>query len=242
MTPLLQLKNISFSANKTSIIKDISFSVWKWEVVSIIGVNGAGKSTLLKIIAGIHKQTSGSVIKNYTTLSYVPQKISIDKTFPISVWEFVHIYNLKTSTKKIWEYFEKFSAKHLLQKQLSFLSGWEFQKVLIISALIREPELLLLDEPTAGIDRVWEENFYKNIADIKILFPHISIILVSHNLHLVYKNSDRVICLHKDNFCCHGTPTEIQSNKQVEALFGKYTLPYEHNPHKKTQHQNSLDS
>ncbi|MBS9783995.1 metal ABC transporter ATP-binding protein [Candidatus Gracilibacteria bacterium] len=236
MKNLLQLKNISFSIKKTSILKDISFSVKKGEIVSIIGVNGAGKSTLLKIIAGILKETNGEIIKNYSKIAYVPQKIDIDKSFPINVLEFINIYNPKTSKEKVRKYFKNFGAENLLTKQLSFLSGGEFQKVLIISALIGKPELLLLDEPTAGVDIIGEDNFYKNIAEIKKVFKDISIILVSHNLHLVYKNSDRVICLHKDDFCCHGTPSQIQANEKVEKLFGKYTLPYEHNPHKHCKH------
>ncbi len=236
MKEILKLKNLSFSIKKTNILKDISFSVWKWEVVSIIWLNWAWKSTLLKIIAWIYKKTNWEITKNYSKSSYVPQKINIDKTFPIEVLEFIKIHNPKVKKEEIKSCFEKFQAENLLTKKLSILSGWEFQKVLIISALLSKPELLLLDEPTAWIDMLWEDTFYKNIAEIKKNFKNIAIILVSHNLHLVYKNSDKVICLHKDNFCCHWTPSQIQTNKKVEELFWKYTLPYEHHPHKKHNH------
>ena len=108
--------------------------------------------------------------------------------------------------------------------------------MLIVSALISNPDLLLLDEPTAWIDIIWEENFYKNIADIKNIFPKISIILVSHNLNLVYKNSDKVICLHKDNFCCHWTPKKISELEEVKKIFWNFTAQYSHSPHKKNIH------
>ncbi|MDQ7022710.1 MAG: ATP-binding cassette domain-containing protein [Candidatus Gracilibacteria bacterium] len=92
---ILEIKklSISFDSGKTYILKDISFSVSPGEVLSIIGVNGAGKSTLLKTIAQINKNFSGEIIRNYKSLSYVPQKIDIDKTFPIKVYEFIKIYN-----------------------------------------------------------------------------------------------------------------------------------------------------
>lgn len=237
---ILEIKNlsISFDGGKTYILKDMSFSVFSWEVLSIIWVNGAWKSTLLKTIAWINKKYSWKIIKNYDNLSYVPQKIDIDKTFPIKVYEFIRIYN-NLSTEgfsPLKDYLSKFWAIDLYDKQIWNLSWWEFQKMLIVSALISNPDLLLLDEPTAWIDIIWEENFYKNIADIKKVFPKISIILVSHNLNLVYKNSDNVVCLHKDNFCCHGTPQKISELDEVKKIFWKFTAPYNHHPHKKDLH------
>jgi zinc transport system ATP-binding protein len=116
------------------------------------------------------------------------------------------------------------------------LSGGELQKVLIISALISKPDIILLDEPTSWIDIIWEDIFYELVGDIKKIFPHISIILISHNINLVYKNSDKVVCLHKDNFCCHWTPKEINDNIEVKKIFWDYVLPYEHTHHNKHIH------
>lgn len=237
---ILKLENIFLSYNnkKTYVLKDISFSVFSWEVLSIIWVNWSGKSTLLKVIAWIQKIDDWKIIKNYKKLSYVPQKISLDKTFPIKVYEFIKIYNENIDDKKIINYLKKFDNENLFEKNIASLSGWEFQKILIISALLNEPELILLDEPTAWIDIIWEEIFYEIIKEVKKLFPKISIILVSHNIKLVYKNSDKVICLHENNFCCHGSPLEVSENKITESIFGKYTLPYKHNPHNKNTHNN----
>lgn len=237
---ILKLENIylSYDNKKTYVLKDISFSVFSWEILSIIWINGSWKSSLLKIIAWIQKQNSGKIIKNYKNLSYVPQKISLDKSLPILVSEFIKIYNNSTSKKEIISYLEKFDARNLINKKVWDLSWWELQKVLIVSALLGNPEIILLDEPTAWIDMIWEEVFYEIIKEVKELFPKLSIIIVSHNIKLVYKNSDKVICLHENNFCCHWTPIEVSSNKITESIFGKYTLPYKHNPHSKNIHNN----
>lgn len=230
---ILKLENISLSYDswKTYILKNISFSVFSWEVLSIIWLNWSWKSSLLKIISWIQKQDSGKIIKNYKHLSYVPQKINLENSFPITVKEFIQIYNEKIKLKDIESFLEKFNSKKLINKKIEKLSWWELQKILIISALLVYPDLILLDEPTAWIDIVWEETFYKIIKEIKEYFPNLSIILVSHNINLVYKNSDKVICLHNQNFCCHGTPLEVWNNPIIKNIFGKYVLPYKHNLH-----------
>lgn len=234
----LEKINLSYNNKKTYVLKDISFSVFSWEILSIIWVNWAWKSSLLKIIAWIQKQNSWKIIKNYKKLSYVPQKISIDKNFPILVSEFIKIYNIWVKNSEIKKLLKEFDAENLFDKKVWDLSWWQLQKVLIISALISSPEIILLDEPTAWIDIIWEETFYKIIKNVQEKYPNLSIILVSHNIKLVYKNSDKVICLHENNFCCHWTPLEVSSNKITESLFWKYTLPYKHNPHNKNNHKN----
>lgn len=234
----LEKINLSYNNKKTYVLKDISFSVFSWEILSIIWVNWAWKSSLLKIIAWIQKQSSWKIIKNYKNLSYVPQKISIDKNFPILVSEFIKIYNIWVKNSEIKKLLKEFDAENLFEKKVWDLSWWQLQKVLIISALISSPDIILLDEPTAWIDIIWEETFYKIIKNVQEKYPSLSIILVSHNIKLVYKNSDKVICLHENNFCCHWTPLEVSSNKITESLFWKYTLPYKHNPHNKNNHKN----
>ncbi len=237
---ILELKNISksFDNKKTYILKDVNFSLHKWENLSIIWLNWAWKTSLLKIISWIIKPSSWEIIKNYKTLSYVPQKIDIDKTFPIKVGEFIEIYNKKVDFGEVKIIFKKFDFEKLLNRQIWTLSGWELQKVLIVSALISKPEIILLDEPTAWIDLVWEEIFYEIITQVKEIFPEIAIVLVSHNLNLVYKNSDYIICLHKDNFCCHWTPKEEKFNKKLKEIYWDYLVSYEHNPHDRKTHKN----
>lgn len=238
---ILRFENISLSYNykKTYVLKNISFWVFSWEILSIIWLNGTWKSSLLKIIAKIIKQTSWVVIRNYKKLSYVPQKINLDDSFPILVEEFIRLYNEKITLTDIEKLLKKFHSQDLISKKINILSWGELQKVLIISALLSNPDIILLDEPTAWIDIIWEEIFYKLIKEIKQHFPNISIILVSHNIKLVYKNSDKVICLNENNFCCHGSPMEVWNNPVIKTIFWEYTLPYKHNPHNKDQHLNN---
>lgn len=235
---ILDISNVhlSYDNGKSFILKDISFSLSEGEILSIIGKNGTGKSSLLKAIAGVESIFSWKIQKNTNNISYIPQKLYLEKSFPLSVWEFFKIFNDSLSEKKVTGLLEQFGVKKLNNRNIHTLSGWEFQRILIINALIPEPDVVLLDEPTSGIDLSGEEDFYKNIAEIQKNFPKIAIILVSHNLHLVYKNSNRVICLHENNLCCHGSPSEVLENKDVKNIFGKYLRPYEHTPHKNHHH------
>ena len=235
---ILELKNISFwfDWSENYLLKDINFSLNKWEIISLIWLNWAWKTTLLKIIAWIYKPNKWKIIRKYHNLAYVPQKLNIDKNFPITVYDFINIFNDKLDKKYLKKLFEMFCTKNLYNKKIWNLSWWELQKILIISALVSKPDLILLDEPTAWIDIVWEENFYAIISQVKEIFPNISIILVSHNLNLVYKNSDYIVCLHKGNYCCHGTPSEEEFNKKVQNIFWKNLSFYEHNPHDKDKH------
>jgi len=237
-TPLLTIEHlsISYDQGKTQILNDINFSVHTGEILSIIGINGSGKSTLLKTIAGIIRPNSGTITRNYSRLAYVPQKIHLDRSMPMTVREFIRIYHEHVDEEKIQTYLARFQAHALSEKNITQLSGGELQKILIISALLQEPELLLLDEPTAGIDIIGEEIFYEIIQEVREFFPSLSIILVSHNIHLVYKYSNNVLCLHENNLCCHGTPLEVASNSVIRSVFGDYTVPYVHHPHDSHNH------
>ncbi len=235
---ILKLENIklSYDNKKTYVLKDISFWLMTWEILSIIWINGSGKTSLLKIIASLLKPSSWKITRHHKNLAYVPQKINIDDSFPLLVEEYIKIYNEKVSQEEIWEILAKFHSSHLIGKKIHKLSGGELQKVLIVSALLSHPDLILLDEPTAGIDMIGEEIFYEMIKEVKDFFPQLSIILVSHNIRLVYKNSHKVVCLHENNFCCHGTPLELGNNPTIKKIFWEYVLPYEHHPHAHNEH------
>ncbi len=228
--------HISYDAGQSYILRDISFDLREWEILSIIGKNGTGKSSLLKAIAWVQKYHSGSIHKKTSHISYIPQKIYLEESFPLTVWEFFSVFNENISQRKLQDTLKLFWTQKFLERNIHSLSGWEFQKVLITNALLSDPDIMLLDEPTSWIDIIWEEQFYENIMQIQKVFPKMSIILVSHNLSLVYKNSTRVICLHENNLCCHGTPNELMNNKDLGNIFGSYLRPYEHAPHAAHHH------
>lgn len=224
MAPILEVKNLSVGFSKEkSILHDVSFQIEKGQIISLIGLNGTGKTTLLKAIMGLIKPSSGKIIKGDTKIFYIPQKSDLNTTFPLSVKEFCELFGVKGYEK----YLEDLGMTKLLKSKVSSLSGGEYQRILIAVALSRKPDLLLLDEITAGIDVAGEEHFYELVLKIRKEYG-ISILIVSHNIHLVIKNADKVLCL-AGHICCSGKPQEVSEDKAFKAIFGKYLQPYIHN-------------
>lgn len=223
MNLLLEVKNLSVEFKKGKKILDhVSFEVKKGEMISLIGLNGTGKSTLLKAIVGLVKPTSGTVVKHTDKIFYIPQKSDLDTSFPLTVKEFSELFG----SKNYADYLLQTGMQKFLKSRVGDLSGGEYQRVLIALALSQQPDLLLLDEPTSGVDIAGEESFYQLVHDIRQQYG-LSIILVSHNIHLVVKNADKVLCL-AGHLCCTGSPKEMQDNKEFQMIFGKYLQPYIH--------------
>ncbi|MEI6221720.1 MAG: metal ABC transporter ATP-binding protein [bacterium] len=225
---IILANNISVTLGTRSVLENISFSIFPGEVVSLIGLNGAGKSTLLKTILGIYPLSNGTLDLHTKKIGYVPQKLEFDRSIPLTVEEFLTIYSRK-DTQEIAEKLQEVQAKKLLRKQLGALSGGELQRILIVNALLRDPELLLLDEATAGVDVTGEQLFYSLIADIHKRYGT-TIVLVSHDIHLVFAQSTKVLCLDK-HLCCQGSPQEVSEHPEFTKLFGSYLAPYKHVHH-----------
>lgn len=224
---LLSLENIALRMQQTDILRDISFSVKRGEYVALIGPNGSGKTSLLKIILGLYRPTSGKMHLHAPQIGYVPQKLDIDKTIPISVEEFLKVYH--PNFGKIpgdYDVLESLDAKKLLKRKMGVLSGGETQKILIANAVLRKPPLLLLDEPTAGIDSLGEKYFYEYTQ--KYIEQHnASVILVSHDMHMVYQYASQVLCL-KVNLKCQGTPDEVRSCNAFQDMFAVTSTHFHH--------------
>ncbi len=221
---LLEVKNLSVEFEKGSkVLDDVSFDVKKGEMISLIGLNGAGKTVLLKTIVGLIKPVSGTVKKHTENIFYIPQKIDLDTSFPLNVEELCELFGAKGNYKK---YLVSVGMEDFLHASVSDLSGGEYQKVLIAIALSRKPDLLLLDEPVSGIDVVGEKSFYSLVSDIKKEYEA-AIILVSHNIHLVMNNADKVLCLH-NHLCCVGSPQDMKGREQFKEIFGEHLQPYIH--------------
>ncbi len=220
---LLEVKNLSVDfGKKKKILDKVSFTVEEGEIISLIGLNGTGKTTLLKAIIGLVKPSAGSVKKHVDDIFYIPQRSDLDTSFPLTVREFCELFGAEGYE----QYLTETGMKKHLKKHVGNLSGGEYQRVLVAIALSRKPELLLLDEPTAGIDVSGEEAFYKLLSEIRDKYG-MSMILVSHNIHLVIKNADKVLCL-AGHLCCTGTPAEVEKDKEFQVLFGKHLTPYVH--------------
>ena len=214
---LLKLENAGYTVNNKSLVRGVSFEVKQGEIVTLIGPNGSGKSTTAKIALGIHKKIDGKVKKFTNKIGYVPQKISVDWTLPLRVIDFM-ILTENLTDDQINIALNLTGVEHLKNKNLSNLSGGEFQRVLISRAIAKQPNLLVLDEPVQGVDFKGEVALYELIKKISEKI-NCGILLISHDLHVVMSATDFVICLN-GHVCCSGKPHIVAQNEKYKELFG----------------------
>ena len=235
---LVILKDAGYRQNDKWLVKGVSLEVEKGKIVTLIGPNGSGKSTTAKIALGIFKKIEGEVEKYTNKIGYVPQKISIDWTLPLRVYDFLTLTE-NISEVAIDEALSLTGVIHLKNKNLGNLSGGEFQRVLLARAISKKPELLVLDEPVQGVDFTGEIALYELIKKISDQL-NCGILLISHDLHTVMSATDHVVCLN-GHVCCSGSPKDVARNNEYKALFGEQasqTLSvYEH----KHDHEHSND-
>ncbi|WP_440648442.1 ATP-binding cassette domain-containing protein [Candidatus Pelagibacter sp. HIMB1521] len=215
---LVQLNNAGFRQNGKWLVEGVSLKVEKGKIVTLIGPNGSGKSTTAKIALGIYKNIEGNVEKYTNKIGYVPQKISIDWTLPLRVYDFM-LLTENIDEEAIDEALNLTGVVHLKNKNLGNLSGGEFQRVLIARAISKKPELLVLDEPVQGVDYTGEIALYELIKKISETL-NCGILLISHDLHTVMTATDHVVCLN-GHVCCSGTPMDVAKNNEYKTLFGE---------------------
>ncbi|PCH98768.1 MAG: zinc ABC transporter ATP-binding protein ZnuC [Rhodobacteraceae bacterium] len=218
---LLNVDNITVLLQGRQVLHDVSMSVDAGEIVTIVGPNGSGKSTLIKAIVGALKPTTGKISRAPNCrLGYVPQKLHIDINLPLSVERFLSLPRKTTAVLKKTA-LRRVGLTGLEQRQVAKLSGGQFQRVLLARAILENPNLLILDEATQGLDQKGAADFYKLIEELRTDLG-CAILMVSHELHVVMSASDRVICLN-GHVCCHGTPDIVASAPEYRALFGSGT-------------------
>ena len=218
MNSLISATNINVIKSGKAILKDVNIKINKNDFITIIGPNGAGKSMLLKCIMGFYKPNSG-VIKSKINLKlgYMPQNLDVIKTIPIKAKKFITLKKKfdKISLKKV---ILETQIEHILDKQLSVLSGGEMQRILLARSLLNNPELLILDEPAQNLDVSGQMLFYKLLQEIYSK-RGLSILMVSHDLHLVMISTKQVICL-SNHICCCGKPQQITNDPEFLSMFG----------------------
>ena len=215
---LVELNKVGFKQNNKWLVEGVSLKVEKGKIVTLIGPNGSGKSTTAKIALGIYKNIEGNVKKFTNKVGYVPQKISIDWTLPLRVYDFM-LLTEEIKDESIDEALALTGVSHLKNKNLGNLSGGEFQRVLIARAISKKPELLVLDEPVQGVDYTGEIALYELIKKISDTL-NCGILLISHDLHTVMTATDHVVCLN-GHVCCSGTPMDVAKNNEYKTLFGE---------------------
>jgi zinc transport system ATP-binding protein len=215
---LVELHKAGFKQNNKWLVEGVSLKVEKGKIVTLIGPNGSGKSTTAKIALGIYKNIEGTVKKYTNKIGYVPQKISIDWTLPLRVYDFM-LLTEDISDEAIDEALALTGVTYLKDKNLGNLSGGEFQRVLIARAISKKPELLVLDEPVQGVDYTGEIALYELIKKISDTL-NCGILLISHDLHTVMTATDHVVCLN-GHVCCSGSPMDVAKNNEYKTLFGE---------------------
>ena len=240
-TYLVSLKNIHVVKNKQIILTDISLNIINHDFITIIGPNGAGKSMLLKCLMGFYKPTAGIINKkNDLRIGYVPQKLHCDATLPINVLAFLQLGKHDISATAFDIIINETQIVSFLQKQLHILSGGQLQRVLLARSLMQNPHLLILDEPAQNLDIAGQLAFYK-LLDSIYERRRLSILMVSHDLHMVMASSKQVICLYQ-HICCFGTPSVITKDPEFIALFGtdmaQMMAIYQHN-HNHSHHHHT---
>ncbi|MGC9516261.1 MAG: metal ABC transporter ATP-binding protein [Methanomicrobiales archaeon] len=230
---VVEISNVSLNYNKAPILSNINLSIEKNEFLAIIGPNGGGKSTLLKIILGLISPDTGSVKvldkkpeDARDKIGYLPQHTYFDHKFPMNVFECVlmgrynGLFNDYSQEDKlaVLKALKTVKMEEYKDRQIGKLSGGQIQRVFIARTIVREPKLLLLDEPMASIDPEMQNEFYKLLARIN---KDMTIILVTHDVGVVSAYVEKIACLNRKLFC-HGTP-EIA----VKALGDVYQCPVE---------------
>lgn len=224
-TTLIELKKIHVRIDERDILKNVDFALHQQEIVTLIGPNGAGKSTLIKVMLGIMQPSSGQLI-SYKKLkfSYVPQKFNPSHSLPLRVCDLLALEKCPAEIKT--EIIRDTGISKLQQSKVQQLSGGERQRVLIARALLRQPDILVLDEPMQGLDIQSEAELYDYVSSLPAKYG-CAVLMVSHDLQWVMQGTHRVVCLNK-HICCSGLPENVQRHPEYQAIFGKHRLFYQH--------------
>ena len=221
---LVTAEGLEVRFGATLALTQVALTVNEGEVVTLIGPNGAGKSTLVRAVLGLIAPSAGRIWRRPgLRIGYVPQRMTIDPVLPLTVGRFLSLARAasvnEAGAPKIAAVLERVAAAALVGQSIHDLSGGEFQRVLLARALMRDPELLVLDEPVQGVDFAGQIALYDLIGQLRETLG-LGVLMVSHDLHVVMAATDRVVCLNH-HVCCSGAPEAVSRNPEFTALFGQ---------------------
>lgn len=242
---LLTADKVAVRYGGQTVLDRVTMALVPGEIVTIVGPNGSGKSTLLRVLIGALKPSTGTVTRSKgIKIGYVPQKLHIDQTMPLTVRRFLDLPK-KVSDAQACEALETAGLSDLGKRQMSDLSGGQFQRVLLARAILGRPDILMLDEATQGLDQPGSASFYRQIEAVRQELG-CAVLMVSHELHVVMSASDRVICLN-GHVCCEGTPEVVSAAPAYRELFGTGTggalalYRHDHDHHHHHDHDHDHD-
>jgi zinc transport system ATP-binding protein len=216
---LIRLDGVAVSFNGQPVLDDVQLSVQPGEIVTLIGPNGAGKTTLVRVVLGLLQPERGSVQRTpRLRIGYMPQKLHVDATLPLSVLRFLRLVPGVDRARALAALAEV-GAEQVIDNPLQSISGGELQRVLLARALLREPQLLVLDEPVQGVDVAGQAELYRLISRLRERHG-CGVLMVSHDLHLVMSATDQVVCLNR-HVCCSGHPEQVSGDPAFIELFGQ---------------------
>ncbi|TSC90555.1 MAG: zinc transport system ATP-binding protein [Parcubacteria group bacterium Gr01-1014_2] len=232
---ILKVENLNVAFDGNKILEDLSFEIKKGDITAVIGPNGAGKTVLFRALLGLVPYSGKFLWQKNIKVGYVPQRFIVERDLPLSVKEFLSYKGSRDKISEVlkWVGFqikdepphsymsgggEHHLFRHLLNLPLGVLSGGELQKVLIAFALLGNPKVLLFDEPTTGVDIGGEETIYNLLK--KLRDEHdLTVIFISHDIHVVYQYANNVLCLNKEKIC-FGPPHQALSSEELKKLYG----------------------
>jgi zinc transport system ATP-binding protein len=214
--PLIEACGITLQIGRSELLRAVDLEIRPGEVVSLIGPNGAGKTTLIRVLLGLLRPTAGRVARRPgLVIGYVPQRLRLDPVLPLTVGRFLTTARRRVETASV---LAAVGAAHLARASMHELSGGELQRVVLARALVRDPALLILDEPAQGVDFNGQLELYQLIERIRGE-RGCGVLLVSHDLHVVMAATDRVVCLNR-HVCCSGAPEAVTRHPEYLDLFG----------------------
>lgn len=215
---LISARDLGLVRAGRTILEHIDIDINPGEIVTVIGPNGAGKTTLVRALLGLEPPDAGDIRRQPgLVIGYAPQRFDVDRAIPLTVSRFMSLGG-KRGQDELARALQDVGAQALAARQLSELSGGELQRVVLARALVRSPNLLILDEPVRGVDYAGEAELYTLIGRLRTE-RGLGVLLVSHDLHVVMAQSDRVICLNR-HVCCSGVPQSVAQHPEYARLFG----------------------
>ncbi len=221
--PLIRASHLNLTRQHKTVLSDISLNIVRGEIMTLIGPNGCGKSTLIKVLLGLVEADSGDIRRQRgLRIGYMPQRLSLDQRMPLTVTGFLSLTRHATSAD-IDYWLERLNISTLAPLSVHDLSGGEWQRVLLVRALLMKPDILVLDEPVQGVDVQGQMELYQLIPQLRDEL-NCAVLMVSHDLHLVMAATDEVICLN-GHVCCSGHPDQVSVDPAYLQLFGNRAQP-----------------
>lgn len=228
---ILKIKDLGVKFDNNEVLKGLTLEIKRGDILAIVGPNGAGKSVFFRALLGLIPYSGKVEWSPGLKISYIPQKFFIDKELPLSVGEFL---SFKTKSREdiivalraVGISDEHHIEKHILKQRLGWLSGGQLQRIVIAWSILDRPQVLLYDEPTAGIDIGGEETIYNLLGRLK-KERNLTMLLISHDLNIVYQYANNVLCINK-KMVCYGIPNEVLDPSALSKLYGGEAGFYKH--------------